>query len=545
MMNLKQMTGMLSDLSHNSRYYRKYYHLPLQEKHILVESKSGGDLAGNMFAILCELAKPEYADYVIHLVYAEKKRDVIFGLLDRYGITGIKLIQFKSKQYYKVLATAKYLFTDTSFLRSYVKRDGQVITNTWHGTPLKYMGVDVKDRIYAMGNVQRNLLYADYLIYPNEYMKEKMVSSYLLTNLYQGTILNEGYPRNSCFFDPEYGRRIRSELGLENKLVALYMPTWRGTLTKKTSNQLILMMEYYLRPLDYLLKEDEVLFVKLHPFVNKAMDFSGYKHILPYPTEYDTYEFLNMSDVLVTDYSSVFYDFANTGKKIVLFPYDESQYLKERGLYTLPEEMCFPVVKTTNDLYREMTTPKNYDDTEFRKYCCTYDAPDAAARICRHVIKGEACCKEEKLSSNGKKNMLVFCPESLENGLPKSVQEQLGKVDPNQYNIYYSFLENVVKHAPLSLEVVPKEIGFLPVGSDVTPTWLEMLCSFIYRRSGMCGGKFKKLLQNRFVKKYKQRLDRREFKKHFGGARLDRVIQCDSLEHKRISFFDAFEGVNE
>lgn len=544
-MNLKQIKGMVSDLSYNSRYYRKLYRMPLQEKHILIESKSGGDLAGNMFALLCELVRPEYAGYVIYLAYTKKKQDVIFGLLERYGISGVHPVLVKSRKYFKVLATAKYLFTDTSFLRSFVKREGQVLTNTWHGTPIKYMGADVKDRIYAMGNVQRNLMCADYLIYPNEYMKEKMTKSYLLTNLYQGTILNEGYPRNSCFFQPEYGQRIRKELGLEDKRVALYMPTWRGTLTKKTSNQLILMMEYYLKQLDYLLQENEVLYVKLHPFVNKDMDLDGYRHIRPYPAEYDTYEFLNMSDVLVTDYSSVFYDFANTGKKIVLFPYDESRYLKERGLYTKLEEMCFPLVKTAKDLYRELTTPKNYDDTQFRKECCTYDAPGAAERICRHVILGEKCCNEEKLQPNGKKNLVVFSSESLDEGVPAPVQKIFDKEGTENNNLFYAFPESSVKHNPLSLGVIPEGIGFLPVCSNVAPTWTEMICSFIYNRSGICGGRFKKILQNRWVCAYKQRFDKREFKKHFGYARLDRVIQCENPQKKRLAFFDAFEGVNE
>ncbi len=544
-MNLKQISGMVSDLSYNSRYYRKLYHLPLQEKHILIESKSGGDLAGNMFAILCELVKPEYADYKVYLVYTKKKQDVIFGLLKRYGISGVHPVLLKSRAYFKVLATAKYLFTDTSFMRGFVKREGQILTNTWHGTPIKYMGVDVKDRIYAMGNVQRNLMCADYLIYPNEYMKEKMTKSYLLTNLYQGTILNEGYPRNSCFFQTDYGKGIRKELGLEDKLVALYMPTWRGTLTKKASNQLILMMEYYLRPLDYLLQENEVLYVKLHPFVNKEMDFSRYQHIRPYPSEYDTYEFLNMTDVLITDYSSVFYDYANTGKKIVLFPYDESKYIKERGLYTLPEELCFPVVKTTEELYREITTPKNYDDTQFRKECCTYDAPDAAVRICRHVIKGEKCCNEERLQADGKKNLLVFSTESLDDGIPAEVQKVFDKEGTEKNNIFYSFPESSAKRNPLSLEVIPKEIGFLPVCSDVAPTWMEMLCSFLYNRSGVCGGRIKKILQNRLVCAYKLRFDKREFQKHFGSARIDRVIQCESSGNKRVAFLDAFEGAEE
>lgn len=536
-MNLKRINGMLTDLAYNSRYYRKMYHAPLQEKCILVESKNGGDLAGNMLAILRELSKESYADYELYLSYTERKKDTILGLLARYNVQGVILVRTKTRKYFKLLATAKYLFTDTSFLRDFVKREGQIITNTWHGTPMKYMGVDVKNRIYAIGNVQRNLMCADYLVYPNEYMKEKMTQSYLLDKLYGGTILNEGYPRNSCFFDPEVGKNIRTELGLEGKTVALYMPTWRGTMTKKTSDRLILMMEYYLRPLDYMLQDNQVLYVKMHPFVHKSMDFSRYQHILPYPEEYDAYEFLNMSDVLITDYSSVFYDFANTGKKIILFPYDESQYVRERGLYVMPEEMCFPVVKNTNDLYREIVTPKNYDDTEFRRYCCTYDAPDAASRICRHVVLGEKCCSEERLQGNGKENVLVFFPEAVNGEIPESVKSVLAGLDEEKSNIYFSFRENSMKKNPLGLGVFPEYIGFVPISSEPAPTWLEMICTYLYKKN--------RLFRNRITRKYKERFDKREFQKHLGGMKLDRIIQCKGKSSKGFSFFDVFEGANE
>lgn len=543
-MNLDSIKAKLKDLKRNTKHYGAMYKLPLEEKHILIESKNGSDLAGNMFAILRELTKPEYSDYVVHLVYTREKKKVIFSMLERYNITGVVPVQIKSEEYYHLLATAKYLFTDSSFMRTYIKREGQIITNTWHGTPLKYMGTDVKNRIYAMGNVQRNLLFADYLVYPNEYMKEKMMESYLLTNLYQGTILNEGYPRNSCFFDPEYGKQIREELGLEGKSVSLYMPTWRGTLTNKESEKLLLMMEYYLRPLDYRMNDNQVMYVKMHPFVSESMNFDRYKHIKPYPTKYDTYEFLNMSDVLITDYSSVFYDFANTGKKIVLFPYDEEQYIRERGVYTRPEEMCFPIVHDSEELYREISTPKNYDDTEFRKYCCTYDAPGAAERICRHVVKGEKCCKEEKAKSNGKKNVLVYGGGIFKNGITTAMLSLFENMDREKYNYYFVFQEKDLKAKPLSLSAIPEGIGFIPVSSsELAPTFYEMVSCFLYYRSKtLFKGRLEKLLKNSFTTKYKNRMYEREFRKHFCNTKIDCVVQYLGYGIKSIAMFEAFEG---
>ena len=71
---------------------------------------------------------------------------------------------------------------------------------------------------------------------------------------------------------------------------------------------------------DSQLNEDEILLIKLHPFLHGLEDFSGYHHILPFPASWDTYEGLSVCDTLITDYSSVFYDYANSGKKIILLP---------------------------------------------------------------------------------------------------------------------------------------------------------------------------------------------------------------------------------
>lgn len=75
------------------------------------------------------------------------------------------------------------------------------------------------------------------------------------------------------------------------------------------------------------------MFVKLHNYMNNAIDFSIYSHIKPFPDIYESYAFLSIADCLITDYSSVFFDFANTGRKIILFAYDKEDYLKQRGLY--------------------------------------------------------------------------------------------------------------------------------------------------------------------------------------------------------------------
>ena len=282
--SIKRIYRIVRNCQKNSYYVKHYEKDALDDKLIMLESKNGGDLAGNIFHILRALSADEYSDYKVCLIVNKQNKERLMKLVKDNEFRKVEFVELHSKRYFQVISRAKYIFTDTSLERIYIKKKGQIITNTWHGTPLKKMGKHVEDRIYAMGNVQKNLLMADYLVYPNDFMRERMVEAYELSELYQGTILCEGYPRNSVFFDENAGSEIRSQLGLENKSVFIYMPTWRGLLTKKESDKLIFSIAYFMKPLDEMLDDDQVLYIKLHPFVNKEIDLSGYKHIRPYHT---------------------------------------------------------------------------------------------------------------------------------------------------------------------------------------------------------------------------------------------------------------------
>ena len=97
--------------------------------------------------------------------------------------------------------------------------------------------------------------------------------------------------------------------------------------------------------------------------------------------------------MLITDYSSVFFDFANTGRKIILFNYDEEDYQSYRGFYFPLSDLPFPKVTTIDELINELNCAKNYDDAGFLEKFCTYDNPDAAKNICRHIFLKEKVCE--------------------------------------------------------------------------------------------------------------------------------------------------------
>jgi len=501
------------------RYVHAVYHGKLRENVILLESKNAKDLAGNIYRLLEVLTGEDYAQFEVYLSVRKECEASIRKLTKQNGITNYKIVYYESRKYYRLLATAKYLVEDTSFPEKFIKRKDQIYLNTWHGTPLKLMGRDEALGAYAIGNVQKNFFCADYLLYPNEYMKEKMFSAYMLDELYKGSVIYEGYPRNAVFFDEEKRNSKRRELGIEDKQVIVYMPTWRGRVTNPGSPSIIETVEALFEVLDNTLTDNQVFYAKFHVFTANAISFEKYKHIKPFPSGCETYELLNTADVLVTDYSSVFFDFANTGRKIILYPYDFDTYIGSRGLYTELDSLPFPKVYTAEALAEELNRPKEYDDTEFLENYCRYDNKDAAVRLAKQVFLGEDVCEVKKYSEcteNGRKKILVFSSSLDHNGITASLLNLMKEADKEKNSYYFTFFQNGFRRVPHRLQRLPEGLRYLPINGTVTDlTLMELIAFKLYYGLG---------IDTPWVYRYVRRLYEREYKKHFAGAEFDGVI---------------------
>ena len=515
----KKWKGMRAKLKHarnNSYYIRCINKRPLSPNIVLFESKGGSDIGGNIFYLLKEITSGGYQDFQVWLAAGRSKIPGFTELLSNYQISGVQFVKTGGREYRKLLATAKYLINDTTFPAWYVKREDQIYLNTWHGTPFKMMGRDVWNRAYAIGNVQRNFFIADYLLYPNDYMKEKMMSAYMLHNTWKGTALLEGYPRNSIFFDPARGEELKKKLDLNGKKMILYMPTWRGVLTNKKSDIQMEAAYCYFHLLDQRLTDNEVFFVKFHIFTAKNFRFEEFDHIKPLPEGYETYDLLNAADVLVTDYSSVFYDFANSGKKIVLFTYDRDEYLDERGLYVPIDELPFPQANNTEELLKEIRTPKNYDDKKFRDLYCKYDNNQAADRVLRRLLRGEKVCQEEKAHPNGKENVLVYCSNLGRNGMTTSLLNLISLVDTTKSNYYFTFQQKQLEKMPGRLAAVPSFVDLMPMSGSITEkTLTETLAFKLY---------FSLNIETKWIARKMKELFTREYNKKFGAVTIDKII---------------------
>ncbi len=513
--------------------YIKYYEeLPVENNIIFLEAQNGRNSNGNIFYIAQELNNnKEYKNYKIYLSINKKGLNNTKKFFIKHGLNNVILVAEKSDKYYRLLASAKYLITDTSFNPCFIKKEGQIIFNTWHGTPLKTLGRKVNNDYHDLGNIQKNFIIADYLLYPNEYMMEHMIEDYMLQNLSNATIILEGYPRNSVFFDEKLKNEIRKAQNLEDKEIFVYMPTWRGSISKieeEQENQLQIYLEY----IDKNLNDNQEFFVNLHPFVGNSIDYTKLKKIKRFPKDYETYQFLAIADCLITDYSSVFFDFANTKKKIILFAYDEEEYLKDRGLYIPFSELPFTKVNNVSDLLIEMNKKKNYEDKEFLKKFCKYDEKDATKKLCEKVILNKDVQLEyRKIKNNGKENVLIFAGNLAMNGITKSLLNLLNSIDTEKRNYFITFETSKIKNHKEILKELPGNVGYIPIKGKMNLSFKKKFFLLLYYSKLKNDSSYIKALKEDF---------KRDIKRIYPNCNFSHVIQFNGYDKKRMIMYSEF-----
>jgi len=232
--------------------------------------------------------------------------------------------------YLRYLCKAKYLINNSGFPPYFIRKDGQQYLATWHGTPLKTLGKDQKYKFMDYKRTQRDFFQATHIISPNEYTSNILLNSYDLSNIYAGKVAQTGYPRidKTLNKSEEEKQKIRDILGLDSsKKVLLYAPTWRGTLKNITINT---------RKLKSDIKKMsnsgcQVLFRGHYLLEEKSKNLQKSCKIVP--NEIDTNDLLSIVDILVTDYSSIFFDFVSLQRPIIYYTHDLEEYKNERGLY--------------------------------------------------------------------------------------------------------------------------------------------------------------------------------------------------------------------
>lgn len=258
--------------------------------------------------------------------------------------------------YHHALATAGLLFNNATFPTSFNKRPGQTYVNTWHGTPLKRMGYDETQGGLGAYNVLRNFMMADFLLSTSPYMSQVMYEgAYRLRNIAPGLLVEEGYPRTDVQFESANRAAAIARLRQAGAQVAtgdvvvLYAPTWRGESFHTARNDAA-GLAAAVEDLQSRLPANHRVLLKVHQQVAEPATREPRLTARLVSNEIPTNLALAAADVLVTDYSSVFFDFLSTGRPILFYAPDLDDYASYRGWYVPPDELPGPMVHSVADL---------------------------------------------------------------------------------------------------------------------------------------------------------------------------------------------------
>lgn len=302
---------------------------------------------------------------------------------------GATVIRAGSREHHEALARSRHIITN-SFLPVWFRaREDQVVVQTWHGTPAKLIGGDQshmkRDPRPPIWHRQvAEVRGWDLLLSQSPWATPVLRKAFG----YKGEILESGLPRNDVLNSPDRDAltaAVRERLGLaEGKRVVLYAPTWRDYDRKNA------MVKLDLAKAREALGADHEILVRAHPMQAAPAVPDIARDVTTYP---DIADLLLVADVLVTDYSSVMFDFAATGKPIVLYGYDLAKYSSKRGLYIdLPEQAPGPLLSTSADVVDALRSidevaaahADRYD--AFRATFAPRDDGKATARVVDHLF---------------------------------------------------------------------------------------------------------------------------------------------------------------
>ncbi len=315
------------------------------------------------------------------------------------------------------LESADLVVGNTHIELDWVKKPGARYLQTWHGTPLKRIH---HDSLWAppgkVAELDLDVARWDYLVSPNAASTPRLRRAFG----FEGRVLEVGYPRNDALSAPTAAlarARVRALLGIEDGVTAvLYAPTWRDRefyLPGSPPVQLALDVDRLLGRLG----EDHLLLTRLHPKMTDrgvvGLDRPGVLDVSRHP---EVHELYLAADVLVTDYSSVMFDFAITGKPILFYAYDLEAYRDDlRGFYFDLEELApGPVTRTSDELADALVDlpglRRQHADgyAEFRRLFTHLEDGRAAERLervfakaARRASKRPAVQEEPALSARG------------------------------------------------------------------------------------------------------------------------------------------------
>ncbi|MCD8826576.1 CDP-glycerol glycerophosphotransferase family protein [Staphylococcus gallinarum] len=372
------------------RYAHSYNYYEVDEEMVFYESMGGAGITGNPSAVFDYLySDKNYASYT-HIWVINSFDNIPMSMRDKDNIIFVKK---NSDAYLKYIAKAKYLICDSTFSPYVVRKPNQKYLQTTHGIFYKTVGRDSNGSKLGVAGSTRNLLQATHIIAPNQFMVDKQKSAYSIGGIHTGEVAKVGYPRidvtlNTSELEKE---EIKKRMNIDDsKQVVLYAPTWRGE-TKESNDFDIDKLIYDLKALSTI---DANILFRGHSITKSLLkDVEFPENIIIPPGDISTNKLMSVVDILISDYSSVFFDFIPTEKPIIHYVYDIEEYTAIRGLNLTKDELPGYIAENIEDLissinycmvHSEPTSKYLQAKSEF----CPYDNGESSKNVAKWFFEG-------------------------------------------------------------------------------------------------------------------------------------------------------------
>ena len=365
--------------------------MKLKENWVVFESFMGRNCSG----------QPKYVYKYLQEAYGDKYKCI--WVVDRKGVEipgKHKTCKRFSLKYYYYMNRSKYWVNNMRQPLSIPRREETVMLATWHGTPLKRLVFDMDD-VHSANPRYKDIVFKqtrawDYLLSDNPFSTERFQSCFRFE---KEKILEYGYPANDPMYAPdreEQAAKIKEKLGIpKDKKVILYAPTWRDDQFYE-AGQYGFELDLDVNRLQEEFGDEYVLLLRLHYFIVDQLDLSKYGDFTVDGSSYDDITDLYLiSDMLITDYSSVFFDYANLKRPVLYYTYDLDKYRDVlRGFYLdMEKDLPGPLLLTNDEVVDAI---KNIDKIKeqykdryeefYNRFCCVDDG-HAAQRVVEKVFK--------------------------------------------------------------------------------------------------------------------------------------------------------------
>ena len=498
---------------------------------VLYESFAGNGVLCNPEAIFREvLRSPDLAEHrhiwVLNSLREHREVQAEFAADPR-----VRFVRRRSLAYFRALATSQYLVNNATFPAEFSKRSQQIYLNTWHGTPLKRMGYDMPNGALDSANTLRNFVAADFLLSQNSFMTEQMYeTAYKLRGAFRGLVIEEGYPRvDRQFMSEEQATDARSRLsagGIElgDRTVILFAPTWKGTDFSSPADDAGELFSQ-VQALQQEVGEAYRVLLKTHQVVHRFAAHRPELRKILVSNDVPTNVMLGLTGILLTDYSSIFFDFLPLDRPLVFFTPDDVDYSASRGLYFPIEALPGPVARTVSevgDAIRSLSSGSHSSArataAAWRDRFAPFDDGAAARRVVDVVFRGGARNSRTKsLAEDPRTSMLLSLGGMRSNGITNSALNLLSAIDHSSYDI------SVVFNRPRGVQQLSNQQRIPPEVRQ------------FHRVGGMNGSKathvFRRLqerypvLRRRPQTSIEQRMWRSEWARCFGDVRFESIVE--------------------